>query len=123
MLWANPDHTPDQGSPADDRQGRGKTLYRGRLFHHFTLNSLTRVFVQAWHDQYPLKPGRLYTVSVATSPFPMLAWRTDRVVYFLLADDDATEQAAAALIRGEPVTRPAAREHQVRIESAPDHPG
>jgi anti-sigma factor RsiW len=65
------------------------------------------VFVQAWHDQYPLKPGRLYTVSVATSPFPMLAWRTDRVVYFLLADDTATEQAAASLIRGEGATRPA----------------
>jgi anti-sigma factor RsiW len=64
------------------------------------------VFVQPWHDQYPLAQGRLYTVSVATSPFPMLAWRTDRVVYFLLADDSATEQKAAALIRGAPATGP-----------------
>jgi anti-sigma factor RsiW len=65
------------------------------------------VFVQRWHGQYPLEAGRLYAVSVATSPFPMLAWRTDDVVYFLLADDAKTEQAAAALIRGAPVTRPA----------------
>lgn len=65
------------------------------------------VFVQPWHGQYPLEVGRLYTVSVASSPFPMLAWRTDDVVYFLLADDAPTEQAAAALIRGAPLSRPA----------------
>ena len=63
--------------------------------------SAVSVFVQPWHDQYPLAAGgRLYTVSVATSPFPMLAWRTDRVVYFLLADDAPTERRAADLIRG-----------------------
>ena len=65
------------------------------------------VFVQPWHDQYPLAAGRLYTVSVAQTPFPMLAWRTDRVVYFLLADDQATERAAVALIRATPATGPA----------------
>ena len=65
------------------------------------------VFVQPWHGQYPLDANRLYTVSVASSPFPMLAWRTDNVVYFLLADDAATERAAASLIRGAPVIRPA----------------
>ena len=64
------------------------------------------VFVQPWHDQYPLAPGRLYTVSVAQSPFPMLAWRTDRVVYFLLADNAATERSALRLIRGAPTTAP-----------------
>jgi hypothetical protein len=62
------------------------------------------VFVQSWHGQYPLGAGRLYTVSVASSPFPMLAWRTESVVYFLLADDEATERAAASLIRGAPAT-------------------
>lgn len=66
------------------------------------------VFVQAWHGQYPLEAGRLYTVSIASDPFPMLAWRTADVVYFLLADDAATEQAAAALIRGGPAALPAA---------------
>lgn len=65
------------------------------------------VFVQSWRGQYPLEAGRLYTVSIASDPFPMLAWRTADVVYFLLADDAATEQAAAALIRGGPVSGPA----------------
>ena len=64
------------------------------------------VFVQPWHGQYPLDPGRLYTVSVPTSAFPMLAWRTDHVVYFLLADNSTDEHAALALIRGAPTTHP-----------------
>jgi anti-sigma factor RsiW len=64
------------------------------------------VFVQPWHDQYALAPGRLYTVSVAQNPFPMLAWRTDHVVYFLVADNAATDRAAVALIRGAPTTGP-----------------
>ena len=61
------------------------------------------VFVQPWHGQYPLDADRVYTVSVATSPFPMLAWRTDHVVYFLLADTADAERSAAALVRGTPV--------------------
>jgi anti-sigma factor RsiW len=65
------------------------------------------VFVQAWRGQYPLEEGRLYTVSVATSPFPMLAWRTESVVYFLLADDADTVEKAAALIRGTQPINPA----------------
>lgn len=70
-----------------------------------TINAVS-VFVQPWHGQYAIDAGRVYTVSVPTSPFPMLAWRTDRVVYFLLADDAKTEQAALALIRSAPATRP-----------------
>jgi hypothetical protein len=58
------------------------------------------VFVQPWRGQFPLDEGRLYVVSLASSPFPMLAWRTERVVYFLLADDATTVQQAASLIRG-----------------------
>jgi anti-sigma factor RsiW len=65
------------------------------------------VFVQPWHGQFPLDEGRLYTVSVATSPFPMLAWRTDRVVYYLLADNATTLTKAATLIRGKPTSGPA----------------
>jgi anti-sigma factor RsiW len=64
------------------------------------------VFVQPWRAQYPLVAGRLYSVSVAQSPFPMLAWRTEHVVYFLLADNDATERSAVALIRGAPTSNP-----------------
>ena len=64
------------------------------------------VFVQPWHGQFALDEGRLYTVSVASSPFPMLAWRTDRVVYFLLADDASTLRKAVTLIRGAPTSIP-----------------
>jgi hypothetical protein len=65
------------------------------------------IFVQGWHDQYPLDAGRLYTVSVASSPFPMLAWRTNNIVYFLLADDAETVQRCVKLIRKNPSTRKA----------------
>ena len=64
------------------------------------------VFVQAWPDPYPLVPGRLYTVPVARGPVPMPAWPTDRVVHFLLADDAATETAAADVLRCRPATGP-----------------
>ncbi len=64
------------------------------------------VFVQANRGQYGLDPGRLYAVSDDRDPYPMLAWRTDHVVYFLLADDPQTERAAADLIRTAPATRP-----------------
>jgi hypothetical protein len=63
------------------------------------------IFVQGWHDQYPLDTGQLYTVSVASSPFPMLAWRTNKIVYFLLADDAETVQRCVKLIRKKPSTR------------------
>lgn len=74
------------------------------------------VFVQTWHNQYPVEPGRFYTVSVASSPFPMLAWRTDRVLYFLLADDAQTEKAAAALIGGAPASHPASTANAPKTE-------
>ncbi len=57
------------------------------------------VFVQPVTEQFTLEEGRVYTLSVAQSPFPMLAWRSKSVVYFLLADDAATEQAALAIAR------------------------
>ena len=64
------------------------------------------VFAQPWRGQFALDEGRVYTVSVATSPFPMLAWRTNEVVYYLLADDAKTLAQAAALMRGKPTTEP-----------------
>ena len=64
------------------------------------------VLVQPWRGQYPLEPNRVYTVSVPQDGFPMLAWRTQDVVYFLLADNMTTEQQALALIRGAPTTQP-----------------
>jgi anti-sigma factor RsiW len=62
------------------------------------------VFVQPWHGQFPVDEGQLYTVSVASSPFPMLAWRTNRVVYYLLADNSTTLTKVETLIRARPTS-------------------
>jgi hypothetical protein len=58
------------------------------------------LFVQSYNEQFDLKTGTVYTVSGNRSAFPMVVWRTDRVVYFLLADDEKTEEKALALIQG-----------------------
>lgn len=60
------------------------------------------VFVQRNAGQLPLQPGNLYTASGPDAPFPMLAWRTERVVYFLLADDAETADRARRAIGGAP---------------------
>ncbi len=60
------------------------------------------VFVQPFAGQYALDAGTVYSLAAAQSPFPTLAWRTDKVVYFLVADDEATERQALALIRNVP---------------------
>ena len=53
------------------------------------------LFVQVDAGQFPsLKVDHVYRVSSPTSPFPMLAWRSGKVIYFLLADDERTEAGA-----------------------------
>lgn len=69
--------------------------YRARGgFHPKTLS----VFVQLYSGQVELEPGKLYLLSGPRSPFPMLAWRTESVVYYLVADDLDTAQRARELI-------------------------
>jgi anti-sigma factor RsiW len=72
------------------------------LYHSERPGSIATVsvFVQEYTGQFPLKEGEVYTVSVAASPFPMLAWRTERVIYFLIADNARTEREALRVIRG-----------------------
>ena len=60
------------------------------------------IFVQSYHNQYPLSLDQIYTASDARDPFPMLVWRTEKVVYFLLADDEQTEHRAASAIAAAP---------------------
>lgn len=57
------------------------------------------VFVQPHKGQYDLRTGTLYTLSGPSSPFPVFAWRTERVVHILVAD---TEKLAAAARQGIP---------------------
>ena len=62
------------------------------------------IFLQADQGQFPaMKLGRVYRVSSSSSPFPTLAWRTGSVVYFLLADDEATEAALLQVVRPTPI--------------------
>ena len=56
------------------------------------------IFVQANHGQYRLEIGRWYRISSRTAAFPMYAWRTKEVVYFLVADDMSTADAALRAI-------------------------
>lgn len=60
------------------------------------------VFVQLHRGQLPINPGKLYVVSGPRSPFPMYAWRTEHIVYFLIADDEATVREARQAIAGAP---------------------
>lgn len=61
------------------------------------------VFVQADTGKFAhLEAGRVYRVSSPTSPFPMLAWKTSGIIYFLLADDDKTEAAVLQTMRPTP---------------------
>ncbi len=48
------------------------------------------VFVQTYSGQFSMQPGKVYIVSAPDSPHPMLAWRTEGVVYFVVGDDAAT---------------------------------
>ena len=64
------------------------------------------VFVQLNTGQFQLQADKLYLVSGPRSAFPMFAWRTDSVVFFLLGDDLDTAEKARDLIVGAP-RRPA----------------
>ena len=68
-------------------------LYRAKDSTH-----ALSVFVQTNNGQFSMKEGTLYTLSDPRSPFPMLGWRTPRVVYFLIADDAPTIEKARAVI-------------------------
>ncbi len=56
--------------------------------------SAISVFVESNSDEFRLEPGKLYVLSDERSPFPLFAWRTADVVYFLLADDLRIAEAA-----------------------------
>ncbi len=52
------------------------------------------IFVQPYSGQPSLEAGKFYLVSEASCPHPMFAWRTQRAVYYLVADDmQVAEQA------------------------------
>ena len=59
--------------------------------------SVISLFVQAHTGRFAMSPGTLYTLSGTEAPFPAYAWRTERVVYFLVADnEEAADRARAA---------------------------
>ncbi len=81
------------------------------LYHSSRPRSVETVsiFVQENHGQLPgLDTSNIYAVSSDTSPFPMLAWETDRVIYFLITDDLATQQRVIGLLRPKASTQPIA---------------
>ncbi len=60
------------------------------------------LFAQRDRGQFGMKAGRLYCVRGTNDVCPMYAWRTDRVVYFLIADDEPTLAAARPKVRSAP---------------------
>lgn len=64
--------------------------------------SVISLFVQRNAGQFPMRAGTLYTLSAAGAPFPVHAWRTERVVYFLVADDQESADRARAAITTAP---------------------
>ena len=52
------------------------------------------IFVQPNTGQFSMQVGKVYLVSPPDSSHPMLAWRTDRVVYFLVGDAIQVVEAA-----------------------------
>lgn len=62
------------------------------------LNSSVSIFVQSNRGQFEMGGSQVYTVSSPSSPFPMTAWQTNLVVYFLLADDEPTQNAVKELL-------------------------
>lgn len=62
------------------------------------------VFAQPFKDQFRLNPGKLYDVAGPRSPFPLYAWRTEHVVYFLIADNEsAIREARQAIAMAPPL--------------------
>jgi hypothetical protein len=60
--------------------------------------SVISLFVQAHDGRFGMRPGTLHTLAGAGAPFPAYAWRTERVVYILVADDEqAADRARAAI--------------------------
>ena len=57
------------------------------------------ILVQEYSGQYALEVGQLYTLASPQSPFPAVAWRSEKVMYFLVTDNDETERNALKLIR------------------------
>jgi len=62
------------------------------------------VFVQKYVGQFNLHVGRMYCIAGPASAFPMCAWRSNDVVYFLIADDVTTALSARQAIPGAPRT-------------------
>ena len=67
------------------------------------------VFVESNRDQFQLDAGKLYLLSDDRSAFPLFAWRTAEVAYFLIADDLKTAEAALGAMLRAP--RPPAIRH------------
>ena len=60
------------------------------------------LFAQRYDGQFELSRGRMYCIRGESATFPMWAWRTERVVYFLIADDMPTVVAAGRIIPSAP---------------------
>ena len=79
-------------------------LYRPR---RADMADTVSVFLQADAGQVGVEPDTVYVASPPDAPHPLLLWRSAGVVYYLVADDAGTANAALAAIPTAPKTRKA----------------
>lgn len=76
LIGAGPCHAP--------LKGIAHLLYRSTAKD---VRDTLSVFVQPYTAQLTLEPGKAYLVSLPGAAHPVLAWRTERVIYFAIGDD------------------------------------
>ncbi len=75
-------------------EGTAHLLYRADATRAQETVSL---FVQPNKGQFSIEPGKIYAAATPDSVHPMLVWRTQEAVYFLVGDAAETVQAASKL--------------------------
>jgi len=93
--------TPDLSSIGLEFSGAGGCSFPGGKTLHVLYRSKTlstrcvSLFVQPFEHQVSFDAGALVVLAGPTAAHPMLSWRSDRLVYFLIGDDFAETRGAA----------------------------
>ena len=62
------------------------------------INDTLSVFVQPYTGQYPIDPGKAYRIGAENAPHPVLVWRTDQAIYFVVGDNQGVVDKACQKI-------------------------
>lgn len=103
---------PDLSAMGYEFAGAGPcTLPGGKTIHLLyrpsssDLADTVSVFLQADVGQVSVESGKVYVASPPAAPHPLLLWRSAGLVYYLVADESGTADAALAAIPTAPKIR------------------